>query len=101
MIETATKVIAGIWGDEGSSRIQHSWVADPGIARRLATGQAGYIHAGTCTWICVARPRPAPAAPTRPPARPVIIPPAAANGHRTRGDTVPAAMAADSWREAP
>jgi hypothetical protein len=41
VIETATKVIGGVWGDEGSSRVQHAWIADPGIARRLEVGQAG------------------------------------------------------------
>ena len=78
VIETATKVIGTMWGDEGSSRIQHAWVADPGIARRLATGQAGYIHVGGCTWIQIARPRPSPLALARPVRRPgpVIIPPA-------------------------
>jgi hypothetical protein len=76
VIETATKIVEREPGDEGSSRVQHAWVADPGIARRLATGQAGYIHAGGCTWIHVPRPRPSPltpAAPARP--APVIIPP--------------------------
>jgi hypothetical protein len=92
VIETATKVIGHAWGDEGSSRVQHAWTADPGIARRLATGQAGYIHAGGCTWVQIARPKPSPLAlPAPQPARqpgPVVIPPAAchqpANGsHRT------------------
>ena len=87
VIETATKVIGAVWGDEGSSRVQHAWVADPGIARRLAAGQAGYIHAGGCTWIQVARPRPSPLAlPAAPAGRPgpVIIPPAASRrGRRT------------------
>ncbi len=78
VIETATKVIGSVWGDEGSSRVQHAWVADPGIARRLATGQAAYVHAGGCTWVQVARPRPSPlalAGPAELPG-PVIIPPA-------------------------
>jgi hypothetical protein len=60
VIETATKIIGNQWGDEGTSRIQHSFVADPGIARRLGTGQAGYLHRGGCTWVQIARPRPAP-----------------------------------------
>jgi hypothetical protein len=71
IIETATKVIGGVWGDEGSSRIQHAWTADPGIARRLAVGQAGYIRSGGCTWVQVARPRSSPLslpAPIPPPA---------------------------------
>jgi hypothetical protein len=65
-----------VWGDEGSSRIQHAWTADPGIARRLATGQAGYIHAGGCTWLQIARPKPSPLPLPPPPAQPVVIPPA-------------------------
>ena len=56
VVETTTKITDGTWGDEGSSRIQHALVADPGIARRLATGQAGYLHRGGCTWVQVARP---------------------------------------------
>jgi hypothetical protein len=60
VIETATKVIGPWWGDEGSSRVQHAWTADPGTARRLQTGQAGYITAGGCTWVHIARPRPSP-----------------------------------------
>jgi hypothetical protein len=77
IIETATKVIGGVWGDEGSSRVQHAWNVDPGIARRLAVGQAGYIRAGGCTWVQVARPRPSPIPLPPPPARPpVVVPPA-------------------------
>jgi hypothetical protein len=58
--ETATKITGSQWGDEGSARIQHAFTADPGIARRLHTGQAGYLHRGGCTWVHVARPRPSP-----------------------------------------
>jgi hypothetical protein len=43
VIETASKVIGNMWGDEGSSRVQHAWTAVPGITRRLDTGQAAYI----------------------------------------------------------
>jgi hypothetical protein len=79
IVETATKVIGGMWGDEGSSRIQHAWNVDPGIARALEVGQAGFIHGGGCTWVQVARPRPSPL-PLPPPPRPpaVVIPPPAA-----------------------
>jgi hypothetical protein len=79
IIETATKVIGGMWGDEGSSRVQHAWTVDPGITRALDVGQAGFIHGGGCTWVQVARPRPSPL-PLPPPCRPpamVIAPPAA------------------------
>jgi hypothetical protein len=74
--ETATKITAGQWGDEGSTRIQHAFTADPGIARRLTTGQAGYLHAGGVTWVQVARPKPSPIPHPTPPATPapVIIP---------------------------
>jgi hypothetical protein len=58
--ETATKITANQWGDEGSTRIQHAFTADPGIARHLHTGQAGYLHHGGVTWTQVARPTPSP-----------------------------------------
>jgi hypothetical protein len=83
VIETATKVTGPWWGDEGSSRVQHAWTADPGIARRLATGQAGYITAGGCTWVHIARPKPSPltTAPPPHPAGPIIIVPPRRPGH--------------------
>ena len=80
VVETATKITDRQWGDEGSSRIQHAFVADPGIARRLDTGQAGYIHRGGCTWVHIARPRPSsvPEWPSRAGTGPtMIVPPAA------------------------
>jgi hypothetical protein len=76
VIETAAKIVERNRGDEGTARIQHAFTADPGIARRLATGQAGYIHRGGCTWVHVARPQPRPCLsrqdrrPSRRPARP-------------------------------
>jgi hypothetical protein len=76
VIETATKLIGGMWGDEGSSRVQHAYTVDPGIARSAATGQAAYIHRGGATWVQIARPRPSPI--PLPPPRPapmVVIPP--------------------------
>ena len=39
MVETATKVIGGMWGDEGSSRVQHAWTVDPQIARAWTPGR--------------------------------------------------------------
>ena len=70
-METATKVIGGMWGDEGSPRVQHARTLDPDIARSLGIGQAGYIHAGGCTWVQVARPRPSPLPP--PLLTPVVV----------------------------
>lgn len=78
VIETATKLVGAMRGDEGTSRVQHAYVADPGIARRLDTGQAGYITRGGCTWVQVARPRPSPLSlPAPPPLPPPVIIPAA------------------------
>jgi hypothetical protein len=76
VIETATKLVKPWWGDEGTSRVQHAWTADPGIARRLGVGQAGYISHGGCTWTQVAKPVLSPL--TRPraacqPATPAVI----------------------------
>ncbi len=73
VIETATKLIGGMWGDEGSSRVQHAWTVDPDITRSAATGQAAYIHRGGCTWVQVARPRPSPIPLPPPPRAPVVI----------------------------
>jgi hypothetical protein len=96
IVETATKVIGGMWGDEGSSRIQHAWNVDPGIARALDVGQAGYIHGGGCTWIQVARPRPSPL-PLPPPPRPpaVVIAPPAAEPQTAPPSAVPGPAALD------
>jgi hypothetical protein len=77
VIETATKMLATAWGDEGTSRVQHVWTVDPGIARSLQAGQAAYIAGGGCTWVQIARPRPSPLALTAPPPAPAIIPAAA------------------------
>jgi hypothetical protein len=76
VLETAHKLIGNTWGDEGTTRLQHAWTADPDLIRRLDTGQACYITHGTATFVQVARPKaspltllPAPV-PAEPPARP-------------------------------
>jgi hypothetical protein len=59
--------------------VQHAWNVDPGIARALDIGQAGFIHGGGCTWVQVARPCPSPLPLPAPPRSPVVlIPPPAA-----------------------
>jgi hypothetical protein len=58
VLETAHKLIGNSWGDEGTTREQHAWTADPDLIRRLDTGQACYIHRGAATFVQVARPRP-------------------------------------------
>jgi hypothetical protein len=93
VIETATKVIGNMWGDEGSSRVQHAWTADPGIARRLQVGQAAYIHGGGCTWVQIARPRPSPLPlPPPQPAPVMVIPPAQPGPQAEPGPVRPAAL---------
>jgi hypothetical protein len=59
-LEAARKLIGPAFGDEGTSRIQHAWTADPGIIRQLDTGQACLIRHGTAVYAQVARPRPSP-----------------------------------------
>jgi hypothetical protein len=93
IIETATKVIGGMWGDEGSSRVQHAWTVNPQIARQAQTGQAAYIHAGGCTWVQIARPQPSPL--PLPPPRPapaVVIPPPVAQHEPPPPPAAPAAL---------
>jgi hypothetical protein len=74
VLETAHKLIGNSWGDEGTTREQHAWTADPDLIRRMEVGQACYIHHGAATFAQVARPKPSPltllppAAPGTPPA---------------------------------
>jgi len=60
VLETAHKLIGAAWGDEGTTRLQHAWTADPDLIRRLQIGQACYITHGTATFVQVARPKPSP-----------------------------------------
>jgi hypothetical protein len=60
VLETAHKLIGTAWGDEGTTRLQHAWTADPDLIRRLDTGQACYISRGSATFVQVARPKPSP-----------------------------------------
>ena len=85
-LEAARKLLGPAFGDEGTSRIQHAWTADPGIIRQLATGQACHIRHGTAVYIQVARPRPSPLPlpAARRPAPAPVIPPQPAGG-RGRG----------------
>jgi hypothetical protein len=96
VLESARKLTGAAWGDEGTTRIQHAWTADPDLIRQLDTGQACYIHRGTATYVQVARPKPSPLSlpPARVPAPVTIPPPATGDGNgngRPRRDppTVP------------
>jgi hypothetical protein len=81
VLESARKLLGSAWGDEGTTRIQHAWTADPDLIRQLQTGQACYIHRGTATFVQVARPKPSPL-PLPAAGRPMIVPPARDGGHR-------------------
>jgi hypothetical protein len=87
VLETAHKLIGTAWGDEGTTRLQHAWTADPDLIRRLRTGQACYISHGTATYVQVARPRPSPLTLLPPPAQPG--PPARRPASRREASTQP------------
>ena len=77
VLESAHKLIGATWGDEGTTRTQHAWIADPDLIRTLDTGQACYIHRGGATFVQVARPKPSPLSlPAAPPPSVIIPPPA-------------------------
>jgi len=70
VLETAHKLIGNTWGDEGTTREQRAWTADPDLVRRLDIGQACYLHRGAATFVQVARPTPSPLSLLPPPAVP-------------------------------
>ncbi len=68
VLETAHKLIGNTWGEEGTTREQRAWTADPDLIRHLQVGQACYIHHGAATFIQVARPAASPLTLLPPPA---------------------------------
>jgi hypothetical protein len=68
VLETAHKLVGSTWGDEGTTREQRAWVADPDLIRRLEVGQACYIHHGAAAFVQVARPAASPLTLLPPPA---------------------------------
>ena len=85
VLESARKLLGTAWGDEGTTRIQHAWTADPDLIRPLDTGQACYIHRGTATFVQVARPKPSPLSLPAAAVRPLIVPPARDGGQPAPG----------------
>jgi hypothetical protein len=77
VLESAHKLVGATWGDEGTTRVQHAWTADPGLIRALGVGQACYIHHGGATFVQIARPKPSPLPLPAARAPSVIIPPPA------------------------
>ena len=95
VLETAHKLIGNTWGDEGSTRLQHAWTADPDLIRRQRTGQACYISHNTATFVQVARPRPSPLTllpPPRHPSPPITLP-----GPRSEAATEPLPVIDDTF----
>jgi hypothetical protein len=68
VLETAHQLVGNSWGDEGTTREQRAWTADPDLIRRLDIGQACYIRHGGATFVQVARPKPSPLTLLPPPA---------------------------------
>jgi hypothetical protein len=55
VLEGSRKTLgAGRTGDEGSSRVAHTWVVDPDRIRQLGTGQAAWIRHGAATFAQIA-----------------------------------------------
>jgi hypothetical protein len=77
ILESARKLLGPATGDEGTSRVQHTWVVDPDRIRQLRTGQACRIQHGTAAYAHIVPARATPAARTRPPAPATAIPAAA------------------------
>jgi hypothetical protein len=51
-IESGRKLLgSGRTGDEGTSRVAHTWTVDPDRIRQLATGQAAHIRHGGATFV--------------------------------------------------
>ncbi len=79
VLETAHKLIGAAWGDEGTTRAQHAWVADPDLIRRLAPGRPATSATARPPSSRSPGPRPSPltllpAAPAPDRARPVPAP---------------------------
>ena len=94
VLATAHKLIGNAWGDQGTSRLQHAWTADPDLIRRLQVGQACYISHGAATYVQVARPRPSPLAllPVHVPVEPPRLPP-------PRGEATPDPAPSSSYED--
>ncbi len=60
VLDTAQRLTGRPWPEEGTTRLQRAWSADPELVRRLGVGQACYIHRGSATFVQVARPKPSP-----------------------------------------
>jgi hypothetical protein len=60
VLQTAHELVGATWGDRGTTREGRAWNADPDLIRRLAVGQACYIHRGAATFVQVARPKASP-----------------------------------------
>jgi hypothetical protein len=90
VLETAHKLIGATWGDEGTTREQRAWTADPELIRRLDIGQACYIRRGAATFVQVARPKASPL--SLPPAQAPVILPAPRREAAPAAEPIPASL---------
>jgi len=105
VLESGRKLLgAGRTGDEGTSRVAHTWTVDPDRIRQLETGQAAYISHGSAVFVHVTpapagpgQPEPGPAGPPQLPARP----PAPQVRARPPARQLPPATAAPRGRRQP
>jgi hypothetical protein len=84
VLESGRKVLgAGRTGDEGTSRVSHTWTVDPNRIRQLATGQAAYIRHGGSTFVLVSPASPVTPRPGRPQPPPAARPAPATDDQET------------------
>jgi hypothetical protein len=90
VLESARKLLGTAWGDEGTSRLQPAWTADPDLIRQQDTGQVCYIRRGSAVFAQIARPRPVPLPlPAAAPPRVTVPPPSARRPPGTGPATLP------------
>lgn len=74
VLESARKLIAAGWGDEGTTRIQRAFTADPDLIRALDVGQACYIRHRPAVYVHVTMARPLSLPSARRPGAPGTVP---------------------------
>jgi hypothetical protein len=90
VLESARKLLGTAWGDEGTSRLQPAWTADPDLIRQQDTGQVCYIRRGSAVFAQITRPRPVPLPlPAAALPRVTVPPPPAPGRQRTGTATLP------------
>ena len=97
MLDTTRRLLGTpLWGDEGTSRVQHTPVLDGDIVRRLDVGQVAYVYRGGATFVQVKRLVAAPAALAAAPVAAPVTPGAAPAAWPVAGPAAPGATPA-AW----